>query len=83
MDGGRRHLRGSLGPVVTAPKPAPALVQFTCVQPDHAKRSERYTLTIHDGKWAFCRHEGPASEHNWRPIEGVRLDSLLELRRSK
>lgn len=83
MDGGRGRLRGVLGPVtpVTGPKPGSALISYTCQRPDHAKRSERYTLTIHEGKWAFCGHEGPTSDHSWRPIAGVRLDTLLERRR--
>jgi len=83
MDGGRGSVRGNLGSLVTAPKPGSALVRFKCVRPEHAKRSERYTLTIHDRKWAFCRHEGAASEHDWRPIAGAQLDSLLELRRTR
>lgn len=83
MDGGRGRLRGSMGSLVTAPKPGSALIRFTCERPDHAKRSERYTLTINDGKWAFCAHEGPASEHDWRPIAGAQLDSLLDLGRTR
>lgn len=83
MDGGRGSVRGGLGPLVLVPKPGAALVRFSCERPDHAKRSERYTLTIHDGKWAFCAHEGPTSEHRWRPISGTQLESLLDLRRSR
>jgi hypothetical protein len=83
MDGGRRSLRGSLGSLVRVPSPGSALIRFTCVRPDHAKRSQRYTLTINAGTWAFCAHEGPASEHKWRPIPGTKLESLLEPRRSR
>ena len=68
---------------MTAQKPGAALVRFKCDRPDHARRSERYTLTIHDGKWAFCTHEGPTSDHKWRPIAGAKLDALLELRRPR
>jgi hypothetical protein len=83
VDGGRGRVRGSLGSLVTAPRPGSALVRFKCDRPDHAKRSERYTLTIHDGQWAFCGHEGPTSDHKWRPIAGAKLDALLELRRPR
>jgi hypothetical protein len=82
MDGGRGRLRGSLGPLVPIPSPGSALIRFTCERPDHSKRSERYTLTIHSGQWAFCAHEGATSDHRWRPIAGARLDALLDLRRS-
>lgn len=41
-------------------------------------RTQRFTLTIHQGMWAFCAHEGPTGEHQWRPIAGARLDTLLE-----
>jgi hypothetical protein len=83
MDGGRGRLRGSLGSLVSVPSPGSALIRFACARPDHAKRSERYTLTIHDGKWAFCVHEGAATEHKWRSISGAKLESLLDLRRSR
>ena len=83
MDGGRGRLRGGLGSLVTLPRPGSALVRFTCERPDHGKRSGRYTLTIHDGQWAFCAHEGPTSDHKWRPVPGATLDKLLELRRSR
>ena len=83
MDGGRGSVRGSVGPLVTSPKPGSALIRFTCERPDHAKRSERYTLTINDGEWAFCPHEGPTSEHKWRLMEGAKLDALLKVRRSR
>jgi len=62
---------------VTAQKPGSALIRFKCDRPEHARRSERYTLTIHDGKWAFCTHEGANSDHRWRPIAGTKLDALL------
>jgi hypothetical protein len=68
---------------LTGPRPGAALIQFTCDRPDHAKRNERYTLTIHDGQWAFCGHEGPTSEHTWRPVAGVKLDQVLERRRPR
>ena len=65
------------------PRPGAALVSFKCERTDHAKRSERYTLTIHEGKWAFCPHEGPASEHMWRPTAGEKLERFLDLRRPR
>jgi hypothetical protein len=90
MDGGRGGIRGSLGSLVGAPRPGLALIRFTCDRPDHAKRSERYTLTIHDGKWAFWAHEGPRSDHNasaemtsalpvWQQLLLHRIERLLRL----
>lgn len=61
--------------------PGSALIRYTCDRSDHAKRTSRYTLTIHEGLWAFCAHEGPTSEHSWQPVQGVRLDKLLERHR--
>ena len=83
MDGGRRRVCGSLGSLMGVPGPGSALISFKCERPDHAMRSPRYTLTIHQGKWAFCLHEGPASNHRWRAISGARIDTLFKLRRSR
>jgi hypothetical protein len=60
--------------------PGSALVRFKCKRRDHAKRSQRFTLTIHQRMWAFCAHEGATSEHDWVPIAGVKLQSLLARR---
>lgn len=62
-------------------RPGSALIRYTCDRSDHAKRTVRYTLTIHEGLWAFCAHEGPTSEHSWHLVPGVRLDKLLERHR--
>ena len=61
--------------------PAEALIGFRCSRRDHAAGSARSTLTIHDGQWAFCAHEGPTWDHTWVATGGVRLRELL-LRRS-
>jgi hypothetical protein len=71
------------GMPVTGAKPGSALIRFTCDRPDHAKRTQRFTLTILNGQWAFCSHEGPTTDHSWRPIAAVKLDQLLERRHPK
>jgi hypothetical protein len=64
-----------------ADSPGTALIEFRCVRREHAGRSIRVTLTIHKGRWAFCRHEGAATDHEWTPTGGVTLRELLRLRR--
>lgn len=59
--------------------PGTALIEFRCVRREHGKRSPRVTLTIHEGKWAFCAHEGATSQHDWTPTGGVTVRELLRL----
>lgn len=58
--------------------PGEALIEFRCVRSEHNQRSIRLTLTIHQGKWAFCAHEGETSEHRWAPTGGVQLRDLMQ-----
>jgi hypothetical protein len=57
--------------------PREASIAFRCVRADHAQRSRRLTMTIHDGRWAFCQHDGATNEHQWVPTGGVTLRELL------
>ena len=66
------------GSADVASGPGSAMIRFTCDRREHATRTQRFTLTIHEGMWAFCPHEGATTEHQWRPIAGARLDTLLE-----
>jgi hypothetical protein len=60
--------------------PGTALIAYRCVRPKHVGRSQRLTLTIYRGKWAFCSHEGSTPEHEWAPTGGVTLAELLRVR---
>jgi len=68
---------------VRGTSPAEALVAFRCARRDHGNASARSTLTIHEGQWAFCTHEGPTWEHTWVATGGVRLRDLLGRGRSR
>lgn len=34
------------------------------------------TLTVHDGRWAFCPLDAGAPGHDWKPTGGVRIELL-------
>lgn len=34
------------------------------------------TLTVHDGRWAYCPLDAGAHGHNWKPTGGVRIELL-------
>ena len=57
-----------------------ALVYYRCTNPKHQQGSgdKSDTLTIHEGKWAYCPHDIRAKDHQWTetgglPLEDVRL----------
>ncbi len=56
-----------------------ALIQYRCVADDHQEPgSKSDTLTIHEGKWAFCPRDSRAKGHRWEDTGGV---TLTEVRR--
>ncbi len=59
-----------------------ALIFFRCASPEHAepRGRESDTLTIHQGKWAYCPHDIRVKGHTWEPTGGV---PLAEARRSR
>jgi hypothetical protein len=63
-----------------AESPGTALIEFRCVRREHIQRSTRMTLTIYKARWAFCRHEGPVTDHEWVPTGGVTLREMLRLK---
>lgn len=69
-------------PELSRDTPGSALIRFRCKRSDHARRSQRYTLTIYQRMWAFCAHEGATSEHSWVAIEGIALQRLLTQHRA-
>lgn len=60
-----------------------ALVHFRCVSAKHqeARGSASDTLTIHDGKWAFCPYDIRVKGHEWEPTGGLPLDAVRRLRK--
>jgi hypothetical protein len=60
-----------------------ALVHFRCVNPKHQQPagSKSDTLTIHEGKWAFCAHDIRAKDHEWTDTGGVSLEQLRSAQR--
>ena len=57
-----------------------ALIEFRCVADTHqAPGSKSDTLTIHEGKWAYCPHDIRAKGHRWEPTGGVTLTDARRL----
>lgn len=61
-----------------------ALIHFRCATPAHqrAKAGISDTLTIHEGKWAYCPHDIRAKDHAWVDAGGVTLEQLRSGQRS-
>lgn len=57
-----------------------ALIAFRCVADGHQEPgSKSDTLTIHEGKWAFCPHDIRAKGHSWEATGGVTLTDVRRL----
>ncbi|HZP97489.1 MAG TPA: hypothetical protein VFC31_14310 [Candidatus Limnocylindria bacterium] len=57
-----------------------ALIRFRCVAEDHQEPGSRSdTLTIHQGKWAFCPHDIRAKAHRWEDTGGITLTEVRRL----
>jgi len=52
-----------------------ALVYYRCMAAAHQELSGREsdTLTIHEGKWAYCPHDVRAEGHEWTETGGQTL----------
>lgn len=62
-----------------------ALIHYRCTNPAHVSApsgTRLDTLTIHDGKWAWCPHDVHAEPHEWTPTGGVELETLLREQRT-
>jgi hypothetical protein len=57
------------------------LIHYRCVAPKHqtAPGSQSDTLTIHEGKWAYCPHDIRAKGHEWSDTGGVTLTDVRRL----
>ena len=53
------------------------LVRFVCGNPAHASERSDAALTIHEGAWAFCPAGSNATDHQWRPSDGLPIADLM------
>lgn len=53
-----------------------ALIHYRCSNPKHQQLSNNKsdTLTIHEGKWAYCPHDIRVKGHEWTETGGVPLE---------
>ena len=53
-----------------------AVIHFRCVSADHQqlRGSASDTLTIHEGKWAYCPHDVRIAGHDWSDTGGITLE---------
>ena len=55
------------------------LIHYRCAAPSHQQGVEGRTadtLTVHEGKWSYCRKDIRATDHLWQPTGGVRIELL-------
>jgi hypothetical protein len=58
------------------------LIHYRCVTPAHQQSrggTQSDTLTIHEGKWAYCAHDIRAKGHEWADTGGKTLDEVRRL----
>ena len=57
------------------------LIFFRCVNAKHQelRGRESDTLTIHQGKWAYCPHDIRVKGHQWEDTGGVALGDVRRL----
>lgn len=55
------------------------LVKYVCMRRSHVRHAQRFTLTIHNGAWAYCHDPSPEGRHRWMATDGI---SLPDVRRS-
>ncbi|MGH2451727.1 MAG: hypothetical protein ACRDGE_10755 [Candidatus Limnocylindria bacterium] len=59
-------------------------IHFRCVNDTHANgrpAETADTLTVHEGKWAYCAFDVRAAGHHWEPTGGVPLERLVPMGR--
>ena len=58
-----------------------ALIQFRCVTPKHldAKAGNSDTLTVYEGKWAYCPMDVRAKDHTWVSTGGISVNDVRML----
>ena len=60
-----------------------ALIYFRCTNPKHrdSAGNKSDTLTIHEGKWAYCGHDIRAKGHEWTATNGITLEQVRSAQR--
>lgn len=53
-----------------------SLIRYICVRRGHLATTSEYTLTIHNGEWAFCHDPGERPNHKWVATDGLTLEQL-------
>jgi hypothetical protein len=55
-----------------------AVIHFRCVAAKHqdAKAGTSDTLTIHEGKWAYCPYDIRADGHQWEATGGISVNEV-------
>jgi len=54
-------------------------VGYICTRRSHVNPARRFTLTIHNGEWAFCHDALAVGAHRWMATGGI---SLADVQRS-
>lgn len=52
---------------------AGAMVGYVCTRRGHANPAQRFTITIHNGEWAFCHDARAVGAHRWMATGGIAL----------
>jgi hypothetical protein len=50
-----------------------AIVGYLCTRKSHLSSAQTYTITIHNGEWAFCHDAHPMGAHRWMATGGIPL----------
>jgi hypothetical protein len=55
-----------------------ALIHYRCVTAKHqqVRGADSDTLTIHEGKWAYCAYDIRAKGHDWTETGGQTLSQI-------
>jgi hypothetical protein len=56
-----------------------AIVGYLCTRKAHLSFAQTFTITIHNGEWAFCHDADPVGSHRWMATGGI---PLADVRRS-
>jgi hypothetical protein len=53
-----------------------AMVGYVCTRRSHLNVTQQFTLTIHNGDWAFCHDAAAAGRHRWMATGGMALPDV-------
>jgi hypothetical protein len=57
-----------------------AMVGYVCTRKSHLVFAPDFTLTIHNGDWAFCHHATAVGAHRWMATGGIPLGDVQRSR---